>query len=187
MKAVILNASPRKSGSTSIVLGVLGERITAEYETETIELGAKSIAPCAGCLGCRPNGACVLPRDEAHRIGERIAECDLLVIGTPCYWGNVPSTLKAVLDRNVTTFEHFLDGMPKAKLAGKKAVIVMTSGSSFPGSRSLRQMGGTLNALRIAMHAGGIRIIDVARFDSSWKLDVSNPATRKKIDRIRIR
>jgi len=187
MKALILNASPRKAGSTSAVLGILEKRIRAEYDTERIDVRDLSVRPCEGCSSCRPNGACVLPRDGAHDIGEKIAAADLIVIGTPCYWGNIPSPLKAILDRNVTTFEHFLSGKPEPKLRGKKAIIVVTSGSSFPFSHLRTQIGGTVNALKTVLKSGGIKILSVVSIPSAWNLDAAIPSAERKIARARIR
>jgi len=169
MKALILNASPRTTGATALALGMLEERLRDTYEVRRINLGAKPIAPCMGCLACRPDGRCVLPRDGATEAGDAITEADLIVFAAPCYWGNVPSTLKAVLDRNVTSFEHFREGMPKPILAGKKATLLVVTGSSFPRSRSSSQAGGTLRALEIPCKAGGISIVSRLVLDSGWR------------------
>lgn len=182
-KAIVINASPRLSGATTRILAGLEKRIAGEYEVEHLDLGSKAIAPCRGCNACRPDGVCILPEDTATRGGTLIAESDLIVFATPCYWGNIPSTLKALLDRNVTTFEHFRDGMPKPKLAGKKAVLIVTSGSAFPRSRRANQSGGTLRALRIACRAGGIRVISESIYDAAWRLESKNASLNEKTER----
>ncbi len=184
-KALIINASPHPSGSTAAVLGTLENRLTREYEIERVNLGARSIMPCTGCARCRPDGKCVLPRDEATDLGEKIAAADLIAVGTPCYWGNIPSTLKAVFDRNVTTFEHFLKGSPTPKLRGKKAIVLVTAGSSFPFSRLESQAGGTIRAIRTPLESGGIRILGTRVFSSAWKLDPAK--AERSIARIRMR
>ncbi len=185
-KALIINASPHATGSTATVLDMLESRISAKYEVERVNLGAQAVRPCAGCGGCRPDGACVLPRDEATAIGEKIAKVDLLAIGAPCYWGNIPSTLKAVFDRNVTTFEHFLNGRPTPKLRGKKAVILVTAGSPFPYSLLANQAGGTVRAIRTPLESGGIRILATRVFSSAWRLDEDAERAKRSIAGIRI-
>ena len=94
--------------------------------------------PCQGCLKCRPDGKCVLPEDDVHRLGDKIKYSDYIIIGSPCYWGNMPGTLKIFFDRNVTTFEHFRNGLPSPVLKGKKVLLIITSGAPFsfnlPGS-----------------------------------------------------
>jgi len=182
-KAVIINASPRGSGTTARVLEGLTRRLEAEYATERIDLGSSPIAPCRGCNACRPDGACVLTRDAATEAGELIAGADLIVFATPCYWGNIPSTLKAVLDRNVTTFEHFRDGAPKPKLSGKKAAFLVTAGSAFPRSRRAYQAAGTLRALRAPCASGGIAILSETVFDAAWRLESGDAKLAAKTER----
>jgi multimeric flavodoxin WrbA len=185
-KALVINASPRTAGSTALVLGLLERRLAGVYDVERVELGAAAIRPCTGCQKCRPDGTCVLPRDAAQEIGEKIAQTDLLAIGAPCYWGNVPSTLKALFDRNVTTFESFSSGLPSPKLREKKAVLLVTSGSPFPFSRLSSQAGGTARAIKTVLKSGGMRILGVGMFASAWKLDRLGERAKKAIARLRI-
>ena len=44
---------------------------------------------------------CILPADDAHIIAEEIKNCDMLIAGTPVYWGNMNGKLKALFDRLV--------------------------------------------------------------------------------------
>lgn len=187
MKALIINASPKKKGSTATALDLLEKRLKGSYEVERVEASDLSIRPCAGCMACRPDGRCVLPRDGAHEVGEKIAGADLIVFGSPCYWGNIPSTLKAIFDRNVTTFESFATGLPKAKLGGKKALVLVTTGSPFPFSRMKNQGGGTAGAIKTVLKSAGVKTIGVAHFDSAWNMSARMDATRKTIDRLRIK
>lgn len=193
-KAVIINASPRKHGTTAHILNGLTKRIEEKYSIEQIDLGSSPVAPCRGCNACRPDGLCVLKRDAATLAGELITGADLIVFASPCYWGNVPSTLKAVFDRNVTTFEHFRDGIPQPILSGKKAVFLVTTGSAFPVSRRKDQAEGTLRALRVACDAGGVKVLSETVFDAAWRLesgdeklaDKAKQEFARKIARIRI-
>lgn len=187
MKALIINASPKKNGSTATALDLLEKRLKERYEVERVEASDLAIRPCVGCSACRPDGRCVLPRDGAHEVGEKIAGADLLVFGSPCYWGNIPSTLKAIFDRNVTTFERFVGGLPQGKLGGKKALVLVTTGSPFPFSRMKNQGGGTVGAIKTVLKSSGVKLIGVAHFDSAWNMNARMDATRKTIDRLRIK
>jgi len=64
------------------------------------------IKPCIGCLKYRPNKKCVLPYDDAHLLSEKIKQADILIIGSPTYWGNIPGPLTTLFDKKVTTFEY---------------------------------------------------------------------------------
>lgn len=184
MKALILNASPRPAGATALALGLLEERLRDTYEVRRINLGTKPIAPCLGCSACRPDGRCILPRDTATEAGDAIAEADLIVFASPCYRGNIPSTLKAVLDRNVTTFEHFGSGKPQPILNGKKAILLVVTGSSFPRSRAASQAGGTLRALEIPCKAGGISVLSKLVVDEGWRYLAAAAEDAKLQDRL---
>jgi len=81
---LFLNASPRKNGVTSTLLKIIaGEARSASAEVEWVDVNSLSTRPCIGCLKCRPDKKCILPKDDAHRIGELIERCSGLVVGTP--------------------------------------------------------------------------------------------------------
>ena len=75
------------------------------------------------------------PADQAtlalsNTLIAELKAADTLVIGVPMWNFGVPAALKAWIDlicRNGETFEYTPDG-PRGLLAGKRAVIVMTSG-----------------------------------------------------------
>src|SRR5512136_129394 len=97
----------------------------------TIDIGGQDleIRPCIGCLKCRPDKPCVLPKDDANILAEKIKEADLLIIGSPVYWGNMPGTLKLFFDRNVPLFEYCeanaIKYLPRPQLKGKKAILIV--------------------------------------------------------------
>ena len=59
------------------------------------------ISPCIGCMSCREKLKCCLPEDDAQRVLKQIEEAQALIIGAPCYWGNLPGQLKVMFDRIV--------------------------------------------------------------------------------------
>ena len=98
MNVLIINASPRRKGITSTLLSEIKTTINSAYKVEeVVRIQTLDIKPCTGCLKCRPDKTCILPRDGAHILAEKIKESDILIIGTPVYWGNMPGTLKTVL------------------------------------------------------------------------------------------
>ncbi len=141
MCALYINGSPHNNGATYKLLEMIKEKLQGTYTTEWVNVYDLSTKPCRGCLRCRPNGVCILPEDDGHRAGKMIAEADLIVIGSPVYWGNITAPLKMVFDRNVTTFEHFLNGDPTPKLIGKEALIVVASGTDLANHEKPNQGG----------------------------------------------
>ena len=73
---LFLNGSPRKAGVTSSLLRVIADEArSAGAEVEWVDVNNLSIRPCIGCLKCRPDKKCILPKDDGHRIGELIERC----------------------------------------------------------------------------------------------------------------
>src|SRR5512142_494793 len=154
IRALYINGSPHKNGATHKILEMIKEKLQATYATEWLNVYDLSTKPCRGCLRCRPNGVCILPEDGGHQAGKMIAEADLIVIGSPVYWGNITAPLKMVFDRNVTTFEHFLNGGPTPKLIGKEALIVVAGGTDLANNEKPNQGGGAVQAIRTVLESG---------------------------------
>jgi multimeric flavodoxin WrbA len=159
MNVLILNGGPRAKGRTATIL--------REMETGAQEAGAEvswvdvyklEIAPCRGCLKCRPDGECILPEDDAHALARRVHAADALVVGSPTYWGNVSGPLKTVFDRTVPVFEYFGEGLPKPVQKGKRAAIVTTSNAPPPVHLMASQSRGAVRAMRTVLRSGGYRI-----------------------------
>jgi multimeric flavodoxin WrbA len=186
MKALIINGSPHKNGPTSQILNLIAEKINKKFETEYFFAYEARIKPCLGCFKCRPNGKCLLPADDGQLIGEKIAAADLLVVGSPTYWGNIPAPLKLVFDRNVVTFEHFLHNFPAPKLKGKQAIIAITCGSPFPASRLSSQGMGAVRALQTVLASGGIKIKGVLIIPGAWNLSNKLEKVKRKIDKLKV-
>ncbi|MGE5809566.1 MAG: flavodoxin family protein [Nitrospirota bacterium] len=159
---LILNGSPRKSGVTATVLRIIAEEARAAgAPVEWVDVNDLKIRACIGCLKCRPDKTCILPRDDGHRIGELIERCSALVVGTPTYWGNMSGPMKLLFDRNVPVFEYYeLNTMrfPTPRHTGKKAAIVTASLAPFPFNQLSSQSRGTLRAVRTVLNAAGFAV-----------------------------
>lgn len=165
MNILILNVSPRKNGVISTLLREFEETIDPNHNVESVQVQNLKIKPCNGCLKCRPDKDCILPKDDAHILADKIRNADTLVIGCPVYWGNIPGTLKMFFDRNVSLFEYCeakaIDYIPKPKLKGKKAILIISSGSPFPYNLLSTQSRGAIRSLKTVLCAGGIKIISI--------------------------
>jgi NAD(P)H-dependent FMN reductase len=159
---LLLNSSPRKKGVTTSLLKIIADEARAAgADVEWVDVNDLSIRPCIGCLKCRPDKKCILPKDDGHRIGELIEKCSGLVVGAPTYWGNMPGTLKILFERNVPVLEHYelyTWRFPKPKHKGKPAAIVTASLSPFPFNYLPSQGSGALRAVKIVLKAAGFDI-----------------------------
>jgi len=102
MKAVAINGSPRKGGNTSILLKIVLKELEAEgIETELIELAGKDMHGCIACYGCMKNKnfRCAVEKDFMNTCIEKMLEADAIILGSPTYFANVTSEMKALIDR----------------------------------------------------------------------------------------
>lgn len=101
MKVVAFNGSPRKEGNTrdaiTIVLEELGK---AGIETECVQLGGSDIRGCRACYKCfeLKDKRCI-QKDDANGFIEKMIEADGIIIGSPTYFANVSTEVKALIDR----------------------------------------------------------------------------------------
>jgi NAD(P)H-dependent FMN reductase len=147
---------------TPTILRIIADEARAAgAPVEWVDVNDLKIRPCIGCLKCRPDKTCILPRDDGHRIGELIESCSALVVGTPTYWGNMTGPMKLLFDRNVPAFEYYelyTMRFPAPKHRGKKAAIVTASLAPFPFNQFSSQSRGTLRAVRTVLNAAGFDI-----------------------------
>lgn len=101
MKAVLICGSPRKNGNTEIMLRKCMEKFTkATIESELILLGEKKLSPCIACMGCKNNKAeCSIKGDDFHEIFKKMLDADIIITGTPVYFGSATAQIKTLIDR----------------------------------------------------------------------------------------
>ncbi len=188
MNVLIIHASPRRKGITSTLLSEIEAAITPEHKIETIRIHDLNMKPCIGCMKCRPDKLCILPRDDAHILAEKLRWSDFIIIGCPVYWGNMPGTLKLFFDRNVPLFEYAeakaIRYVPRPQLQGKRAALVVSSVAPFPYNLLRSQSRGTIGALRTILKAGGVRIEWVLNVSDSYNFDKKKERYLKKARRL---
>ncbi len=188
MNVLIINASPRKKGVTSTLLDEVKKVMNPAYQVDTVRIHDLEIRPCIGCLKCRPDKPCILPRDDAHILAEKIKEADLLVIGSPVYWGNMPGTLKLFFDRSVPLFEYCeakaIKYIPRPQLKGKKAILIISVASPFPYSLLPSQSRGAIRSLKTVLKAGGIKILSIVNVANTFNFEKNKQHYLNKIKRL---
>ena len=102
MKVVALCGSARKQGNTALLLKtVLAPLREAGAETELIELAKSELRGCMACYVCflEKNGTCVLKKDIVNYCIGKMAAADAILLGSPAYFTDVSSEMKALIDR----------------------------------------------------------------------------------------
>lgn len=161
MRVLVINGSPRRNGTVASMLDVVAsEAESCGADVEIVSVSDLSVAFCTGCMKCRSASDCCLPRDDGHLMAEKIRAADALVIGAPCYLGNMPGRLKAVFDRIVyAMMGESPGGLPLPLHKGKKAVIISCCTTVFPFNRLFNQSHGAVKAVREVLRWSGFRVV----------------------------
>lgn len=102
MKVVAFNGSPRKDGNTAYLISrVLSELEDAGIETEFVQLGGKKIQGCLACAKCFENRdlRCSNDTDFINESIAKMIDADGIILGSPTYFTNVSTEMKALIDR----------------------------------------------------------------------------------------
>lgn len=160
MNVLIVNGSPRRQGNVSRMLGAMkSEAESRGMQVSLLNITDLSVRPCTGCMACRKSLACVLPDDDAQQTLRLIQKCDVLIIGAPCYWGNMPGQLKVLFDRLVYgMMGESASGIPRPLHKGKRAILLSIGTTPFPFNILFNQTHGTIRALREILRWSGFKV-----------------------------
>ena len=185
MLILFINGSPKRGGNIATMLNAMREEATSRgAEVEWVDVAGLRVEPCRGCMACRTRRECVLPADDSLTVLQKIKECDALVIGAPCYWGNMPGTLKILFDRLVYgLMGESPRGIPVPLLRGKRAMIISTCTTPFPFNIWFHQSRGTIRAVREILKWSGFRIVSTYERGGTRM----QPLTEKDLERCRKR
>lgn len=123
MKAIAINGSPRKNKNTAILLKNALEGAESQgAETELIHLYDCQFSGCISCFACklqdgRSYGRCAV-KDDLKPILDKIAEADVLLVGSPIYFGLETGETRSFLER--LWFQYLVYDKPRSVLTGKK-------------------------------------------------------------------
>jgi multimeric flavodoxin WrbA len=102
MKVVALNGSARKDGNTAILLKLVLDELENEgIETELVQFAGQSIRGCQACYKCFKNmdSRCAVKNDILNDLLAKIEEADGLLLGSPTYFSDVSSGMRAFIER----------------------------------------------------------------------------------------
>ena len=114
MKAIVINASPRKKWNTAEVLeSAMKGAESVGCETEYINLYDLVFKGCRSCLVCKMKDKSKCKcywRDDLSPLIEKILDADALLIGSPIYFGEPTSEFRALLERLIFCVMSYDDG-----------------------------------------------------------------------------
>jgi len=131
MKVVAFNGSARKDGNTAILVREVFSELEKEgIETELVQLAGKPIRGCTACGQCykNKNQRCVIENDVANDCIEKMRAADGIILGSPTYFADVTTEMKALIDR-AGFVARANDDMLKRKVGA--AVVAMRRAGSI--------------------------------------------------------
>jgi multimeric flavodoxin WrbA len=102
MKVIAFNGSARKDGNTAVLIRTVFNELEKEgIETELFQFAGKKIHGCIACFKCFQNKdrRCSQKKDVVNECIEKMMEAEGIILGSPTYFADVSSELKALIDR----------------------------------------------------------------------------------------
>jgi putative NADPH-quinone reductase len=162
MKILIINGSPRKKGLISQMLGIMqAEAEQRGGQVQLVYTNDLTIKPCIGCMACRSKGKCVLGEDDSQRVLKMMQEADAIIMGAPCYWGNIPGQMKLLFDRIVYGMMRDTPRFPEPLMKGKKCILLSTCTTPWPWNILFKQSRGAIRAMREICLYSGFKIVAI--------------------------
>jgi multimeric flavodoxin WrbA len=165
MKVVAFNGSPRKGGNTEHLLRhVLAALKEEGIRTELVQIGGKKVQGCIACRKCfeNRNRKCVIENDVINGCIARMAAADGMVIGSPTYFADVSTPIKALIER--AGFVGMANGGMYSRKVGAAVVAVRRAGgihvfdsiNHFFGISGMYTVGSTYWNLGVGLEPGEV-------------------------------
>jgi multimeric flavodoxin WrbA len=123
LKLLAINGSPRKTWNTATLLQKSVEGAASRgAATELIHLYDLTFKGCVSCFACKTLGGASYGRcavkDDLTQIFEKVLETDVLILGSPIYFGSVTGEMQSFLERLQFPFLTYTDP-PSSIFPGK--------------------------------------------------------------------
>jgi len=172
MKVLAVMGTKRKTGSVCrLSREVLRGAQENGHQVELINLYDYNIKFCTGCWSAARTGACAL-KDDFDEIFTKFTAADVVLLGSPCYWGGVTAIMKNFFDRHTGPAMYKPSGADQfgelslggkirtvlrevklfgayPHLRGKRYIFVTAMTAFFPISRLWGDLPATLKAMKI--------------------------------------
>ncbi len=125
MKILGIVGTGRRNGSVyRLCKSIINGAEASGMECELINLYDYTINYCIGCRTCSKDGkGKCFQNDDFENIIAKIIESDIIILGSPVYWGNVSAIMKNFIDRHMSVEYMYPKGDEYQKLSGFKKLI----------------------------------------------------------------
>lgn len=130
MKVIAFNGSARKQGNTAILINHVFSELEKEgIETELVEFAGKKIQGCTACYKCfeTKDRKCAIKNDIVNECIEKMVEADGIILGSPTYFADITSEMKALIER--AGFTAMANGVMFKRKVGAAVVAVRRGGA----------------------------------------------------------
>eukprot|EP01107_Rhizomastix_libera_P018290 TRINITY_DN9320_c2_g1_i1.p1 TRINITY_DN9320_c2_g1~~TRINITY_DN9320_c2_g1_i1.p1 ORF type:complete len:228 (+),score=57.64 TRINITY_DN9320_c2_g1_i1:139-822(+) len=144
LKAIFINGSPRKNWNTAQMLNSAAEGAkTKGAEVEIVHLYDLNFKGCSSCFACKLKDGKSLGRcakmDEITPILRRIEECDILILGSPVYFGGMTGEMKSFMERLLYPYNQYTKDL--SSLFPRKVQTALI-GTMNVSEESMKSRGG---------------------------------------------
>ncbi len=103
-----IQGSPRQKGNTRYLLQTFLQACQEQgAATSMLQVAQKEVRPCLGCGVCEKKGFCVIKDDSMSLdIYSLLRKAEVIVAAAPIFFYNVPSEIKALMDRSQTLWSR---------------------------------------------------------------------------------
>ncbi len=160
MKVIGFNGSPRKKWNTATLLEKALEGAASQgAETELVHLYEFSFKGCVSCFACKTIGGksygrCAV-KDDLTQVLEKAASADVLILGSPVYFGSVTGEMRSFMER--LFFPYLAYTNPPRSLFPRKVDSAFIYTMNAPEER-VKDFGGqqiAINEFSLKMVFGG--------------------------------
>ncbi len=103
MRVLSVNGSPRREGNTAHMLERVCKPLAeAGADVDKVYLHGLDFGPCTACMTCmkKKDRHCYgYPEDDCNQVIDRVIAADVILLGSPVYFGSVTGQIKAFMDR----------------------------------------------------------------------------------------
>jgi multimeric flavodoxin WrbA len=193
MKLIAVCGSARKQGNTSKMLHqVIEGAKSAGAETEFVNLFDLDYKDCISCYACKLKGRksfghCTL-NDELKPLLECIEQSDVIVLGSPVYYGNLSGQMRSFTDRLLFQYlDYGAKGTgPKPKNFKTALIATMNVNDEIYVKRGFRDT--LVNFSEMIAHTLGscelLTLMDTILFDDYSKYVYLMPDIAEKSSRL---
>ena len=89
-------------------------------KVQAFSLNKLTYRGCQACMACKTGSETCVMKDDLAKVLKAVSQCDILVLASPIYYGDLSSQLKAFVDRTFSflTADYTANPHPRSSCSG---------------------------------------------------------------------